>query len=87
MKMPDAEATYPNDLVLCARSEVASIGTEAYTANIQIGTSHRVRCIVIFQDADLLASIHIKDLRGFVAASGDIFAIMAKSNTAHDTVV
>lgn len=79
--------TYSDVLVFGTRGKVTTIGTEAHTADIEVTTPHRVLCLVILKNADLLSRVHVEDLCGSVAASGDVLTVKAESNTADDAVM
>lgn len=77
--------TYSDNLVLGTSSQVTTIGTEAHAADVQIG-SH-VLGVVVLQDANLFASLDVKDLGGAIAAGGNVLAVVAKSHAADDALV
>lgn len=76
--------TYPNDLVFSTGGEISAIRAEANATNIQIAI---LAGVTILQVADLLSGINVKDLSTTIATRGNIAAIMAEADAAHDTLM
>lgn len=79
------EQTYANQLVFSTSGQVAAIGAEADTADVQIG-SH-IASGVVLKNTHLLTGLHVEDLGRAVASGGDILAVVAESDTAYDAFV
>lgn len=78
-------ATYSDELVLGTGGQVAAVGAEADAADVEIG--RHVLSGVVLEDADLFASLDIKDLSRAVAAGGDVLAVVAEADAADDALV
>ena len=75
---------YPDKLVLSTCSKILAIWTEADTPNVQVADRFDR---LILKDANFLASYNIEDLRGSIAASGNVLSVMTKSDTADYTLM
>lgn len=78
------DVTYANDLVLSAGSQVSAIGAEAHASNVQVTV---LVGGVVGQVADLLTGADVENLGRPVAACSDVLAIVAETNTAHNTLM
>lgn len=81
MKSED-NGTYPDELVLSSSGQVLSIGAEADASDVKISSKIDV---LVLQNAELLASLHIINLSGTVAAGGNVLAIHAEPHAANNT--
>ena len=76
--------THSDDFIFSAGGEVPTIRAEAHTTNVQITV---LTGVSILQVADLLSSVHIEDLGTAIATSGNVAAVIAETNTAHNTLM
>lgn len=77
--------THSDQLILCTRSQVTSVRAEADAANVEIRGG--VRRGMVLQNTNLLASLHIVDLSGSVAARGNVLAVVTEPHAADNAVV
>jgi len=76
--------THSDELVLGAGSEVLAVRAEADAPDVQVA-AYVDR--VVLEDAELVAGPDVVDLRGPVAARGDVLAVLAEADAAHDALV
>lgn len=77
--------SYPNQLVLGTRRQVAAVGAKAHAPDVEIG--RHVGGAVVLEDAHLFARLDVKDLGRLVAAGGDVLAVVAEPDAADDALV
>ena len=74
----------PDDFVLGAGREVPSIGGKTDGTDVQITLSF---CQFVVESHSFLTGFDIEDLRGSVAAGGDVFPVSGESDATDDAVV
>lgn len=83
-RSPTGGVTHPDQLILCTGCQESSIWTEAHASDVEI--ANRIHRLVL-EDADLLSGNNVENLSRSVAARRNIFAIMAESDAADNTLV
>lgn len=78
------DVPHPDDFVFGTGSEVSAIRTETDATDVEITV---LLGVVILQVADLLARVHVKDLRAAVTSSRDVIAVRAEANTTHHALM
>lgn len=71
-------------LILSTGGKVFAIGAEAYATDVQIT---RDVSILVCKNADLLTSLHVVNLSRSVTSSSNVLAIVAESDTTHNTLM
>ena len=76
--------TYSDKLILGSSGKILAIRAEADASDVKV--SGKVD-VLILQDAELLASLHIVDLSRTVAAGGNVLAIHAEPHAANNALM